>query len=157
MRPITFIALFAWAQPAKSMEISTSITIKATPEKVWKVLTTFASYPEWNPFVTSLEGQPVVGKKIKVTAGGMNFQPTVLVFEKNRELKWKGKLLFAGIFDGTHRFVLTDNGDGTTRLEHSEKFNGILVPLMKKKLETETLQGFEDMNLKLKQRVEQAQ
>src|SRR5208337_3854746 len=32
-------------------EIHTEIEINAPAEKVWKVLTDFAAYPEWNPFV----------------------------------------------------------------------------------------------------------
>jgi uncharacterized membrane protein len=32
-------------------EIHTEIEINAPAEKVWRVLTDFAAYPEWNPFV----------------------------------------------------------------------------------------------------------
>ena len=38
-------------------EIHTEIEINAPAEKIWKVLTDFAAYPEWNPFVRRGEGR----------------------------------------------------------------------------------------------------
>jgi hypothetical protein len=141
-------------------EIKTEILIHSSPGKVWNVLTDFKSYPDWNPFLKTLEGNVEAGKKIKVRiqppgGKGMTFKPRVLVFEKEKELRWLGHLLFPGIFDGEHRFQLIDNNNGTTTFIHSEKFKGILVPLMKKMLEVDTKNGFEEMNKKLKVRVEQ--
>lgn len=137
------------------MEIKTEITINATPEKIWSVLTDFACYPDWNPFVKSLTGNVAVGSKIKITLPGMKFSPTVLVLEKNREFRWLGHLLFPGLFDGEHRFQIVDNGDGTSKLIHAEKFRGILVGIFARKLKGETKRGFEEMNLQLKIRAEQ--
>ena len=84
----------------------------------------------------------------------MKFNPKVLVFDENKEFEWLGHLFFPGLFDGKHRFQLIDNGDGTTTLIHSEVFKGILIPLFKHKLLRETLPRFNQMNLKLKERVE---
>ncbi len=46
---------------------------------------------------------------------------------------------------------LVDNRNGTTLFRHTEKFNGILVSLMAKQLDTKTKSGFEAMNKKLKE------
>ncbi|WP_222706985.1 SRPBCC domain-containing protein [Neolewinella aurantiaca] len=135
------------------LHIQTTIQLPAPPEKVWAVLTDFDSYPRWNPFVTRAEGDWAVGNTVAITAGGMDFKPKVLAFTPDRELRWKGKLLFNGIFDGEHYFLLTDNCDGTTELEHGECFTGLLVPAFRKKLETETKAGFEEMNLALLERM----
>ena len=142
-----------------SKEIKTQILINASPEKVWAILTNFEKYSEWNPFIQSISGNPVVGLKIKAKlqppgASGMTFTPTVLAFETNKEFKWIGHLLFNGLFDGEHKFELIDNHDGTTTFIQSEKFKGILVPIFKKMLEVNTLNGFQQMNEKLKARVE---
>jgi len=137
-----------------ALEIKTSIKINATPAQVWAVLTNYSEYPNWNPFLTEMSGNFKVGNKVKINAGGMEFKPTVLALDENKELRWLGSLGFKGIFDGEHKFLLVDNGDGTTTLEHSEKFKGILVPFFKKKLNTDTKSGFEEMNMKLKERVE---
>jgi uncharacterized protein YndB with AHSA1/START domain len=37
-------------------EIHTEIEINSPAEKVWRVLTDFATYPEWNPFEGSGDG-----------------------------------------------------------------------------------------------------
>jgi len=113
----------------------------------------FAAYPDWNPFITQASGDWAEGNTVSVTAGGMSFKPKVLTFAAGQELRWKGKLLFNGIFDGEHYFILTSNGDGTTKLEHGENFSGLLVPAFRRKLETDTKTGFEDMNKALVQQV----
>lgn len=141
-------------------EIKTEILINATPEKVWSILTDFAAYPDWNPFIKSVKGKVKAGKKITVrleqaNGNGMTFQPMVVTFEPNKEFSWLGNLFIPGLFDGAHKFELTDNGNGTTTFRHSEKFNGILVFLFSKMLDTNTLNSFKLMNEQIKLRCEQ--
>lgn len=137
-------------------QIKTSITIQATPEKVWSVLTDFAGYPQWNPFIKSLQGDVVVGNTIEVNiqppgSKPMGFKPKVLTYEPNRELSWLGKVLFTGLFDGLHKFKIEDHGDGSCTFFHEENFSGILVPLIN--LST-TEDGFISMNNSIKARAE---
>lgn len=144
---------------AMAKEIKTQILINATPEKVWSILTNFDNYPNWNPFIKSLEGEVKVGNKIIARivppdSKGMTFNPRILTFEKNKEFKWLGHLLFSGLFDGEHKFELIDNRNGTTTFLHSEKFKGILVPLFKRLIENNSKRGFEEMNRKLKELAE---
>jgi len=139
--------------------LKTEILINSTPEKVWAILTDFKNYPTWNPFVTSLTGDFEVGKKIKVRieppeAKANNFEPTITTFEPNKKLSWLGVFLMRGVFDGEHKFELTDNGNGTTTLVQSENFAGLLVPLFKKMLNDNTRRGFEAMNKKVKELAE---
>lgn len=144
----------ATLQPMATFEIKTATTISSTPSRVWKILTDFEKYPDWNPFITSLEGNPSVGNTIRIRAGGMDFKPEVLVYEVNQELRWVGKLLFKGLFDGEHSFHITDNGDGTVTFQQNERFTGALVALFKGKLGTDTKSDFEQMNLRLKELAE---
>jgi hypothetical protein len=155
----TIILITVFKLSAMALEIKTEITINATPEKVWEILTDFNEYPNWNPFIKSIKGQVVVGKKITVRieppeAKGMTFKPKILNFIKNRELSWLGHLLLPGIFDGKHKFELIDNGNGTTTFIQSERFIGILVPFFKKQLNNNTKNGFIKMNEKLKELAE---
>jgi hypothetical protein len=148
---ITFLNVTAMAK-----EIKTKILINATPEKVWTILTNFENYPNWNPFIKSVNGEVKVGNKISVIiephdSKEMTFKPRVLTYEANKELSWIGRLLFPGLFDGEHKFELIDNGNGTTILRHSEKFKGILLGLLNVE---NTKKGFEEMNEKLKELAE---
>ena len=135
-------------------QINTSITINASKEKIWKTLTDFEKYPEWNSFIKSVTGEVKVGNQIQIKLQGMTFKPIVLTFKENTELKWLGHLWFKGLFDGEHKFKLTDNGNGTTNFEQSENFSGILVKLFAKNLDKDTKNGFEQMNWELKLRAE---
>ena len=135
-------------------QIKTSININATKEKVWEILMDFEKYPEWNPFIKSISGNIKIGNRIKVKLQGMAFTPTVVTLNKNIEFKWLGHLLLKGLFDGEHKFVLTDNGNGSINFEQSENFKGILVRLLSKSLDKDTKNGFEQMNNQLKIRAE---
>lgn len=140
-------------------QISTTITINAPADVVWKVLTDFGQYPNWNPFIKSIEGNPAEGKTITTRieppgAKGMVFKPVVLAYQPNKEFRWKGKLFIKGLFDGEHVFELTANANGTTSLVQREVFTGILVPLFAKMLDINTLNGFRQMNEALKTRAE---
>ncbi|PHR31990.1 MAG: polyketide cyclase [Fluviicola sp.] len=136
-------------------QISTTITIHATVETVWNIFTKFEDYPNWNPFIKSIQGTIKVGESFQATIGGMKFKPTTKVYAPNQEFTWLGRLFIPGIFDGRHSFLFQSNDDGSTTLIQKEGFSGILVPFMKRKLDTEIKQGFEAMNEKLKELAEE--
>lgn len=85
----------------------------------------------------------------------MTIRPTILVIQPKRELRWIGRLLIPGIFDGEHSFVIEPAGENRVRLIQRETFNGLLVPFSGFLLD-DTEQSFNAMNLALKERVEQA-
>ncbi|NHF61158.1 SRPBCC domain-containing protein [Flavobacteriaceae bacterium TP-CH-4] len=132
------------------MTIQTSIIIRATPRKVWDHLLDFESYPAWNPFITSIVGKAEKGHRIKVYISGMSFKPMVLESKTAKELRWRGSLWFKGLFDGEHVFKIQQVSDIEVVFNHSERFEGILVPLFRKKLLIDTKMGFHAMNSALK-------
>jgi hypothetical protein len=139
-------------------ELRREIVIAAPPERVWEVLTDFDSYPSWNPFIRSIAGQPAEGAKLETRieppgGRGMRFRPTVLKAEAPRELRWLGRLLLPGLFDGEHIFTIEPSGDGDSRFVQRERFSGVLVPVLGAGLR-KTEQGFTAMNEALKQRAE---
>ncbi len=140
-------------------ELHTEIDIEAPPETVWAVLTDLDRYTDWNPFIVAASGQVEVGRRLTnrlQPPGGraMTIKPTVTAVEEGSVFEWLGRVGFAGIFDGRHRFELHSTAVGT-RLVHSEYFNGILVRLLRKSLDTDTREGFEAMNRGLKARAEE--
>jgi hypothetical protein len=142
----------------KTIEAVTEID--AAAQAVWAALSAVSKYPDWNPFITTFEGELVVGSRVEVRIappGGrpMTFRPTITAVEEERRLEWLGRLLVPGVFDGRHSFQLEDLGQGRTRLTQSEVFSGVLVGLTGKTLKR-TRAGFEAMNQAVRQRAELA-
>jgi len=138
--------------------ISHSIEINAPAAEVWKVLTDLAAYPDWNPFIREASGQVAVGQRLTLRlfpADGrpMTFRPRVLVADPGVELRWIGRLVLPGIFDGEHRFTLAATATGGTELVQAEKFSGLLVPFTAKTISA-TRQNFAALNQALKTRAE---
>ncbi|MCH2083982.1 MAG: SRPBCC family protein [Saprospiraceae bacterium] len=76
--------------------IETKIIINAAVEEVWKALTNFEAYSEWNPFIHS-EGRAVEGTRLKNTIllDGQKpqvFTPVLLEVKENNVLRWEGNL-----------------------------------------------------------------
>ena len=42
-------------------ELRTEIEIQASDKRVWQLLTDFASFPQWNPFIRQAKGEVKVG------------------------------------------------------------------------------------------------
>ena len=53
-------------------ELTTFVDIDATPERVWQVLIDLPAYAEWNPFITSAEGEFVEGGRVSVSVPPVN-------------------------------------------------------------------------------------
>jgi len=135
------------------LTINTKIHIDKSPEAVWKCLTDFPRYAEWNPFLTRIER--INDKDLKVEFNGKTtFKPEILKMEPNQELRWVGKLGGVNwLFKGEHYFILTAEKKGTLFV-HGENFTGILAwllwPFVKKQFEA----NFNQMNQALKARVD---
>jgi hypothetical protein len=141
-----------------SVHLKTTIDIDAAPETVWAVLSDLPSYPSWNPFIREARGGLSAGERLHLQmqperGRAMRFRPTVLTAEPNRELRWRGRLVAPGVFDGEHRFAIEPIAGGS-RLLQEERFTGVLVPLLARGLRTRTLPAFEQMNEAVKERAE---
>ena len=87
-------------------------------------------------------------------ARATTFKPAVRAVERNRELRWLGRLLVPGIIDGEHSLLIEPREGGRSRFVQSERFSGLLVGFVKGTL-AKTEDGFEQKNAALKTRVEQ--
>ena len=136
------------------------VEIDAPPERVWAVVSDFAAYPEWNPFIHRISGELRTGARLEVQieppgARATTFKPTVRVVETNHELRWLGRLLLPGVIDGEHSLRIEPLDGGRSRFVQSERFTGLLVGFVRGTL-AKTEVGFEQMNAALKARVEDA-
>jgi len=140
-------------------ELHSELEIDASAERVWGILTDFASYPEWNPYIRRISGEPKVGERLEVRfeppgSRGITLKPKVLKAEPERELQWLGHLFVAGLFDGEHSLTIQPLGENHVRFLQREAFRGLLVPLFARSLDKGTRRGFEEMNRALKERAE---
>lgn len=136
--------------------------IDAPPDVVWEVLLEFEAYPEWNPFVTRIEGHPIEGETLRVRieppdSRSMTFSPKVVAVDPGERFAWRGRLLVPFVFDGYHEFHIEpiegEEGEADrTRVLHRETFRGLLVPFLLD--EGNVGAGFEAMNRALAERAE---
>lgn len=146
-------------ESAMQVKLETSIEIDAPAALVWSVLLDFRTYFEWNPFVLGIHGLTIPGERLQVSirpprSRSMTFNPRVLTVTGGRELRWLGRFVLPGLFDGEHYFRLEPIGASRVRFLHGEAFSGLLVGLAKDSLLTATRDGFEEMNRALKRRAE---
>jgi hypothetical protein len=139
--------------------IEHTIDIAAPTDVVWRVLTDFESYSEWNPFL-AIEGRAeAVGDRLSVDvqpvgAKGMHFTPKIVELDPERSLVWLGRLLLPRIVDGTHEFRVEPLRATHSRFTQREIFRGLLVPFMGK-IPSATRAGFVAMNEALAARVDE--
>ncbi|MCA9877916.1 MAG: SRPBCC domain-containing protein, partial [Thermomicrobiales bacterium] len=78
-----------------SPTLHTEIVIAAPATTVWAVLTDFAAYPAWNPFIRRITGQLEPGAKLEVELappGGRSttIRPTVCEAQPEKTFRWLG-------------------------------------------------------------------
>lgn len=123
----------AAAQVAKSpfrLEYSISGNIRATPERIWTLLTNAADFPRWNSTVTSITGRIVAGEKIALKAriaADRVFNLKVTDVVPNRSMVWRDGT--APMFTGVRTFTLAPTSDGTT-FSMAEVYSGIMLPMI---------------------------
>lgn len=109
------------------------MSIAASPERVWEVLTDLASYREWHPHLALLDSASDVrlapGAMIRMrlsggVAGDHDFTANVTLVTPPSVLEWEGG--DRERFWGRHRWTLTPTGSGTDVLDE-EIFSGTLA------------------------------
>jgi hypothetical protein len=83
----------------------------------------------------------------------MKMRPTVTVVDPGRELRWLGRLLVPGLFDGEHIFSIDEREPGRVTFSQAERFRGLLVPFLRKTIEIDTTATFHAVNEALAGRV----
>jgi len=117
-----------------SASLSTAITIDASPDVVWRVLTDLDDYGSWNPYYPRAEGDMAEGGTITLHAalpGGRTgvSRCRLRTVRPQEELRWSSHLVLPGIMDADHRFRLVPVESGRTRLEQDETLRGLLIPV----------------------------
>jgi hypothetical protein len=114
------------------MECAVRGDIRATPARIWSLLTNAAEFPRWNSTVAKIDGQIQAGQTLRLVATaspGRTFTPKVTRFEPERAMEWSDG--FAPMFKGVRTFTLTPKEDGVTEFEMIEVFSGAMLPMIK--------------------------
>jgi hypothetical protein len=109
--------------------LETRFSVPQSPDQVWSVLIDYPSYARWNSFMREASGEVGVGKKLNITiylssGSKMSFRPKLFMVDKDRELRWKGRLIVKGLFDGEHYWVLSRNASGSTDIRPWRELHG---------------------------------
>ncbi|HEX4417224.1 MAG TPA: SRPBCC domain-containing protein [Kofleriaceae bacterium] len=114
------------------LEHATSIDVRATPARIWALLTNAADFPRWNSTVSRIAGTIAQGEKLALevpAAPGRTFKPKVTRLEPERSMVWSDG--FAPMFKGVRTFTLTPNPDGSTAFSMVEVLSGMMLPMIK--------------------------
>lgn len=138
--------------------IHTEIGVLAPAAVVWRLLIDFEGWARWNPFLR-VKGEPHLDERLEVTITPpgktpVKMNPRIVRLDEGRELRWLGRALVPGIFDGEHGFRIAAEDAGRCRFEQFECFSGILAPLIVSRVGKATETGFVAMNRSLKREAE---
>jgi hypothetical protein len=117
-------------------EFKASTSIQAPAEKVWSILTNVSAWPEWDPNCDKVEGQAVLGNKLKIftkLSPGRAFPVKVTELTPNRIMTWTGGMPF-GLFTGVRTYTLDSRSDGNVDFTMHEVFSGPMLGLIGKSI-----------------------
>ena len=115
-------------------ELQTEIENSAPIHQVWKVLTDFDHWKDWNPMVNEASGLASVGSRLSISMCGsetkdtMTYQPTRIEVNSPKNLRWKATMLSGFMFTNYRVFEFTELNGGT-KLVNREEFSGLMVHL----------------------------
>lgn len=139
-----------------SWHLRAETAVAAPPAVVWRVLTEFDAYPEWNPTLR-VRGDPFEGERLWALLIDRElppapFRPEVLRVDPGRELRWRTELpLGAVVADHTFRVEPTPSG---SRFVQTERFEGPAADPLLRRLAGAVRRTFERMNDAVKERAE---
>src|SRR5262245_13453781 len=103
--------------------------IRATPERIWALLTDASQFPQWNSTITSIGGRIALGETLELrvpAAPKRTFKPKVTKFEPGQSMEWSDGM--APVFKGIRTFTLTAAVDGSTEFSMREELTGVMLP-----------------------------
>lgn len=143
---------------AFSVDLEVITEIEAPAADVWHTLVETDRYVDWNPLITSFEGDIAVGSRVTAVLQlpgrkPQTFRPRIVAVEEGRNFTWLGRIGAPGLFDGRHHFEVEPTSEGSCRFVHQERLSGALVPAFRSMLTTNTPAGFAAMNRALAEQV----
>jgi hypothetical protein len=114
------------------LEHGVAINIRATPRRIWSLLTNAADFPRWNSTVTRIDGEIALGQRLALKvpiAPTRTFKPKVIELEPEKRMVWGDGA--APMFRGRRSYTLTPRPDGSVDFAMVEVFSGVMLPMIK--------------------------
>ena len=114
----------------------TEILIPAPPALVYATLIDLEHWPDWNPSVRGIEGEPRPGARLRLRlamgrGGGQEVRVVITRVSPDFGLEWRGGAPgMPWLLDVHHAFRIEEGPGGRTRFVHEERFSGLIVPLI---------------------------
>jgi hypothetical protein len=142
------------------LRIATTKQIAAPAAHIWVLLTDFAGYGDWNPYIVRVDGAAQAPSQLTVHAVMRPGDPPLvqaveLVALAPFTMHWRGGMADRNRFVGNHFFALMPEADGT-RLDHFEDFGGSVAAKILTDHGDMIRGNFERFNAALKARAELA-
>lgn len=137
---------------------SDPVTIEAPVETVWRVLTDFDRYGEWNPFTPHVKAELTMGGRVdmRVTMGAFLLKQTEIIcaIEPPTRLAWRTTIGARWLLHAVREQRLDVLGDATCRYATSDEFRGVLMPVVILLSGEFVRRGFNAVAVALKRRAE---
>lgn len=124
------------------VKCSKTITINATSEKVWAVMTNIDNWAKWQTDISKpkLNGELKPETTFDWKTGGAKIHSTLHSVEPFKSFGWTGKTF--GMF-AIHNWTLTEH-EGKTTVSVNESMEGFFAKLMKKSFNKNLEKGMEN-------------
>ena len=137
---------------------SEPVTIEAPVGTVWRVLTDFDRYGEWNPFTPSVKAELTMGARVdmRVNMGTFRLKQTETIcgLEPPRRLAWRTTIGARWLLHAVREQRLEVLSDATCRYATQDEFKGVLMPLVILLTGGFVRRGFNAVAVALKRRAE---
>jgi hypothetical protein len=108
-------------------------SLPAARQQVFETLMQWNTYPEWNPYITRIDGKPLVGQVIQVYFF-MGFGPRLPLSCKLDQMDaqkttaaWEYKAFLPWLYTARHVFTVEDTRPGTCRIVQTEHIQGLMA------------------------------
>ena len=140
-------------------EVKTAVDINASAENVWRVLSDFSHYQDWNPFIVKIRGSVTQHSPLAVTirpalGGTMDFNLLLQSASPPLNMIWLGQTLLPKLLDGRHYFHVDRIDANSCRFSQGESYTGLFLFFAWPFLRWSVTQSFHDMNSALKKQAE---
>jgi hypothetical protein len=140
-------------------QIDSSIDIQAPASVVWAILTDFAMYKRWNPYIRAILGHPSNGSALTMTLQrngrvAMSTRSLLTHVREPRELRWRRRHLAPGLYTTEHWFRIESLPAGGVRFHQTERIRGLFASFLGRAGRRSTEESFHAMNHALKERAE---